>query len=165
MNFRSLTLLVLLAGLPLAAGEISLQLSGIAGRDGVAKPAVTLNASAFAALPHAKITVENHTYEGVPLHEILRRAGQPMGEELRAGLLARYIMASAHDGYRVIFSLPEVDPVFGNNGALVVDMIDGHPLPENRGPLSLVVPGEKRHARWVWGLERIEVMSAPDPIR
>jgi hypothetical protein len=33
--------------------------------------------------------------------------------------------------------------------ACLVDRCDGKPLSAQEGPLRIVVPGEKRHSRWV----------------
>jgi len=71
-----------------------------------------------------------------------------------------YVIAEATDGYRVVFSLAELDPQFGNTAVLVANEIDGHPLPEHDGPLRLVVPGDKRQARWVRMLRSLILMRA-----
>jgi hypothetical protein len=97
--------------------------------------------------------------------ELLRRAGLPQGENLRGPLLARYIVVSAHDGYRTVFALPEFDPAFTDNRAILADKMDGQPLSDRDGPLRLVLSGEKREARWVRMVERIEILSAPDAVR
>jgi hypothetical protein len=97
--------------------------------------------------------------------ELLHRAGLPQGEEVRGPMLARYILVSAHDGYRALFSLPELDPAFTDSRALLADKVDGQPLSAHDGPLRLVLPAEKREARWVRMVERIEILAAPDAVR
>ncbi len=154
----------------LQAAEPSLRIEGVSGRDGVAKPPLTLTLSDLAAMPRAKVQVrthdnQDHTYEGVPLFEILKRAGLPSGEALRGTLLTRYLLMTAHDGYRVLFSLPEMDPAFSDTHALLADRMDGAPLPLQQGPFRLVIPGEKREARWIRMVERIDVLSAPEAMR
>lgn len=154
----------------LAAAEPALRVSGVAGRDGVAKPALALSMADLAGMPRTSERVrgrdgQERLYEGVLLAEILRRAGQPEGEELRGSLLARYVLLSAHDGYRVIYSLPEVDPGFTATRVMVADRVDGKPLPEREGPLRIVAAGDKRQARWIRMLEKIEIVSAPEGMR
>jgi hypothetical protein len=56
--------------------------------------------------PHDKKT---ETYESVLLEELLRKAGVPQGEQLRGSSMATYVIAEAEDGYRVVFSLAELD--------------------------------------------------------
>ena len=50
-------------------------------------------------------------YEGVWLHEVLKRAGAPQGDsDLRGKALAGYVLAEAQDGCQVVFSLGRVRP-------------------------------------------------------
>ena len=97
-------------------------------------------------------------YEGVPLREILKRAGVPLGKELRGKALASYILAKAHDGYEVVFSLGEIDATFGNESILVADKRDGKPLFGYQGPFRLVCPNDKAGARSVRMLETLELV-------
>jgi DMSO/TMAO reductase YedYZ molybdopterin-dependent catalytic subunit len=164
-----LSALLLLAATAFAA-EPALRIAGIAGRDGVPKPALELTLADIAAMPRTSLPGKthdgkDHTFEGVALAELLHRAGLPQGENVRGPILARYILVSAHDGYRAIFSLPELDPAFTDNRALLADKMDGQPLSDRDGPLRLVLPSEKREARWVRMVERIEILAAPDAVR
>lgn len=97
-------------------------------------------------------------YEGVPLREVLKRAGVPSGKDLRGKALASYIVAKGHDGYQVVFSLGEIDAAFGNESILVADKRDGKPLFGYQGPLRLVCPNDKAGARSVRMLETIELV-------
>ena len=63
--------------------------------------------------------------------------------------MALYLLVEAADGYRVVFALPELDPAFTERMVLLADHRDGQPLTTTEGPLRLVVPDDKRHARWV----------------
>jgi hypothetical protein len=152
------------------AAEPALRIAGVAGRDGVPKPATQLSLSDLQAMPRAKATVKmrdgkEHTFEGVAMAEVLKKAGQPQGDELRGSLLSRYILITAHDGYRAVFSLPEFDPVFEDTEALLADRMDGESIPTRDGPFRLILPKEKREARWMRMVERIEVVSTPEPVR
>ncbi|HEX3744271.1 MAG TPA: molybdopterin-dependent oxidoreductase [Bryobacteraceae bacterium] len=161
---------VLLIAAAAFAAEPALRIEGIAGRDGVAKPALTLSLADIAAMPRTTVQGKahdgkEHTFEGVSMAELLHRAGMPQGENLRGPILARYLVVSAHDGYRAVFSLPEFDPAFTTNISVLADKMDGQALSDRDGPLRLVLPAEKREARWVRMVERIELMSAPDSVR
>jgi hypothetical protein len=48
---------------------------------------------------------------------------------------------------------------------MVADRLNGKPIPTNRGPLWLIVPGEKDTARSVYMLDRIEIQSAAEAMR
>jgi DMSO/TMAO reductase YedYZ molybdopterin-dependent catalytic subunit len=152
------------------ADSAVLRVEGAAGRDGVAKPALSLSLEDLTAMPHVAARVRTRdgterTYEGVLLSKVLERAGQPLGEDLRGSLLTRYVLVVAHDGYRVLFSLPEVDPAFCDARIIVAYKVDGKPLPDREGPLRFVIPAEKSEPRWIRMVERIEIAATPHPIR
>ena len=96
-------------------------------------------------------------YSGVPVVEILQQAGAPMGKELRGPNMALGVIARAPDGYQVLFSLTEFDPAFSDRVILLADHRDGKPLDKREGPLRIVVPGDKRGARWIRGVDTLEV--------
>src|SRR4030095_11070615 len=93
---------------------------------------------------HDSIT---NSYTGVPLIEILNRAGITMDKQLRGKNMAKYLLVSAADGYQVVFSLPEVDTSFNEKEIILADKMNDKPIPSNPGPFQLIVPGEKRPAR------------------
>ena len=131
------------------------QRSGIALRvtGEVPKP-VELSADALARLPRTTARVPDSAgreivYEGVQLVEVLSAAGVKFGHDLRGPALANYLVVEAGDGYRAVFALPELDPENIDHVVLLADRRDGKPLDANEGPLRIVIPGEKRHARWV----------------
>jgi hypothetical protein len=162
--------LLLLLATAVFAADPALRIAGVAGRDGVAKPETLLTASDLQAMPRVKLQAKTHdgkehTFEGVAVAELLKRAGQPQGEDLKGPLLARYVVISAHDGYRAVFSLPELDPAYSDSRALVADRMDGAPLSDHDGPLRIILPNEKRESRWVRMVERIEVVASPQPRR
>ena len=92
------------------------------------------------------------------MREILKRAGAPLGNQLRGKALASYVLAKAHDGYQVVFTLGEMDAAFGNEQILVADKRDGKPLFGYQGPFRLVCPNDKAGARSVRMLETLEVV-------
>ena len=88
--------------------------------------ALVLKADDLAAMPRETVSIPDQdgtkiSYEGVPLREVLKRAGVPLGKDLRGKALASYVLAKAHDGYQVVFSLGEMDTAFGNASILIAD--------------------------------------------
>jgi DMSO/TMAO reductase YedYZ molybdopterin-dependent catalytic subunit len=130
---------------------------------GAVKYPATLTAAELAKLPRATTELTNEgvnvRYEGVWLHEVLKRAGAAGGTELRGQTIASYVIATGEDGYQVIFSLAEFDPAFTDNQILVADTADGKPLGPKVGPLRLVAAKEKRQARSVRMLKKLEVVQ------
>ncbi|WP_165067370.1 molybdopterin-dependent oxidoreductase [Paludisphaera rhizosphaerae] len=127
---------------------------------------VRLSATELAGMPRAKVQAADRggvsaEYEGVPLVEILRKAGAPLGEKGRGGkATACYVVVEASDGYRAVFALAELDPDVSDKLVLLADRRDGRPMAEPVGPLRLIVPGDKRPARWVRMVESIAVQQA-----
>ena len=141
-----------------AAQEGTLRVSGT-----VAQP-FTLTADEFAALAHQTITASAHDqqgrYSGVPLADLLKRAGVASGEALRGRELAKYVAVTGADGYRAVFALAELDAGFTDRIVLIADRRDGKPLPQKAAPFQVIVPGDKKPARWVRQLVSIDVFEA-----
>jgi hypothetical protein len=136
-----------------------LTLRGLDGRDH------RVTDAELAALTRVDTTVSAHhvagRYGGVLLGELLSLVHAPRGDSLRGKGLAIYVLVQGADGYRVVFALADFDPGFADRIALVADRKDGAPLPAAEGPYHLIVPGEKRPARWVRQVTRIELRRAP----
>ncbi len=80
---------------------------------------------------------------------VLAAAGVPFGNSLRGKRMAEYLRVRAADDYEVVFALPELDPDFTDKQVLLCYLKNGSALEPYEGPLLIVVPGEKRQARWV----------------
>jgi len=117
-------------------------------------------------MPRKTLSVVNihdkktEVYEGVLLEDLLRRAGVAHGEHLHGISMVTYVIAEAEDGYRVVFSLAELDSGILDSEVIVADTMDGAPLAAKQGPFRIVAPHEKRPARWVRMLKSITVVSA-----
>ncbi|MFS8084917.1 MAG: molybdopterin-dependent oxidoreductase [Acidobacteriota bacterium] len=104
---------------------------------------------------------KEHKYEGVSVGDLLQKAGVEFGEALHQEAAATYLLAEAADGYRVVFALPEFDSPSIDRLILIVDRVDGNPLPAAIGPLQLIAPGDKGHGRWVRQITRLTLKRAP----
>jgi DMSO/TMAO reductase YedYZ molybdopterin-dependent catalytic subunit len=94
-------------------------------------------------------------YVGCLLRDVLERA-KPV-EKKRMDFRKSAVIATASDGYRVVFSWAELylSPI--GEGALVVYERDGAPLDDNEGRIALVSlkdtrPGP-RHVKWLQSVE------------
>ena len=130
---------------------------------GAVQQPLTLSADNLGKMPRAVVRTSSKgietVYEGVWLHDVLKKAGVPQGSELRGKLLASYVLAEAQDGYQVVFSLGELDPAFIDNEILLADTANGKPLSGAEGRFRLIVPKEKRPARSVRMLTKLEVVQ------
>jgi DMSO/TMAO reductase YedYZ molybdopterin-dependent catalytic subunit len=154
------SLFLCVAAAVIFAGLIGAQTPGALAINGDIPSPLILKPDDLSKMPRRTISVADHggkaDYEGVPLGEILQRAGTPLGKGLRGKALASYVVAKARDGYQVVFTLAEVDPDFANEMILVADRRDGKPLSGDQGPLRLVCANDKAGARSVRMLEALE---------
>jgi DMSO/TMAO reductase YedYZ molybdopterin-dependent catalytic subunit len=130
---------------------------------GAVKQPLTLTAEELGKMPRASVTTTSNgmqtVYEGVWIHEVLKRAGAPQGETLRGKALAGYVLAEAQDGYQVVFSLAELDPSFIDNQILLADTANGKALFGAQGRFRLVVPKDKLGARSIRLLTKLDVVQ------
>jgi hypothetical protein len=142
-----------------AARADTLVILGAEGQRGV------FTAATFKDYPHQTVTIFDHhtnaqeTYSGVPLMELLAHLGVPKGKDLMGKVLADYVVATGSDGDKSVVALGEIDPEFHPGMVLVADTMDGKPL-DKTGPFRLVVSEDKRPARSVRNLVKIEVRTA-----
>ena len=97
------------------------------------------------------------TFEGVALRDVVAQAGIAFGEKLRGKALAQVVIATARDGYQVAYAIAELDAAFTDQIVLLADRRDGRPLLPDTGPWQIVVPNDKRPARWMRQVSKIEV--------
>ncbi len=124
---------------------------------------LSLTAGDLAQLPRRSVTFQEHdgtksTYEGVALMDLLEKAGAPSGSQLKGKALASYVLATARDGYQVTFTLAELDPVLRDSTVIVADKRDGKPIPGSLGPLRIIAATDKKGARSVRMLEKLQVV-------
>jgi hypothetical protein len=157
---KKLTLLLVLliylsAGPALYAQQLTIQAD--AGKQ-------VLSRTDIEGLPHVKVTASEHSsgpvgFEGVTLKSILEKAGVSFGESLKGKRLSSCLLVEAADGYRVVIALPELDPAFTNKQTLLVFLRDGKPLGEKEGPYRILIPDEKRMARWVRQVTTLRIVE------
>jgi hypothetical protein len=144
---------------PAAARADTLVIVGAGGLRGV------FTAATLKDYPHQTVTIFDHhtnaneTYSGVPLVDLLAHLGVPHGKDLMGKVLADYVVATGSDGYKSVVALGEIDPEFHPGMVLVADGMDGKPL-DKAGPFRLVVTEDKRPARSVRNLVRVELRVA-----
>ena len=107
--------------------------------------------------PHSK---EKATYLVIPLSKVLAMADVPFGTLLKGSALAATVRADARDGYRVAFSLVKLDSTIATSEVYLAFQRDGKPLPMEMGPFRLIVPTDRRGARWIRQLSRITLIEA-----
>jgi hypothetical protein len=149
-----------LAGIGICpAAEPILQVKNPAGRT------FDLSIDDLKRLPQKSVKIEESPgvlvdYQAVALHEVLKAAGAPSEKAVRGTALRQYVLVQAADGYQALFALTETDPFFSDRLILLSYLRETKPLSSSEGPLRLIIPTEKRHARWVRQIKRIDLRQA-----
>ena len=161
MNWWTTATTVAAMAIATSAPAADLTLKGLNGTT------TTVSAANFASLPHESLTVtfhgEKRTFEGVSMLELLRKVGAPWGDTLTGKELATVVLVTARDGYRVAYSIGELDPGTARGKVLIADRADGKPLDGEDGPFQVVVEADFRPARSARMIERIELISLKPP--
>ena len=97
-------------------------------------------------------------YSGCLLRDVLA-AARPAESRAR-DLRKSYVVATASDGYEVLFSWAElfVSPI--GDSAIVAYERDGRPLGDDEGRIALIVPGDTRPVRHVKWLQSVRLQTA-----
>jgi hypothetical protein len=115
------------------------------------------------SLPHVKVAThgaENKaTFEGVALKTVLEKGGVEFGHSMRGKRLASCLLVEAADGYSAVIALPEIDPDFTDKQIVLAFSQDGKPLDAKAGPYRIVIPDEKRMARWVRQVTTLKIVD------
>ena len=158
---RRFLILAVLSALSMPAAQAWAQQLTIQNDDG---KRTVLSRADLEALPHVKVQATAHdvsaTFEGVAVKTVLEKAGIVFGEGMRGKRLASCLLVEAADGYKVVIALPEMDPGFTDKQVVLAFLKDGKAMDSKEGPYRIVIPDEKRPARWirqVTGLKIVDV--------
>jgi hypothetical protein len=105
------------------------------------------------------------TYTGTTLWDLLADAGGVTTTAAKNDILSKYVIATGSDGYQAVFSLGEIDPLFGNQPVLVAYADTAGQLgPQGSDGLArVVVPGDIAGGRYVSELVGLQVETLPEP--
>jgi hypothetical protein len=160
----SMTFIKLIAVFALFVSVALCQVPAMLTVQGIGGTSATLSISDLAKLPQQTVKVTDHgtpaTFEGVLLTDVLAKVDLPLGEKFHSTGASYFMVVEAKDGYRAVFAWAELDSTFMDKAIYVVTKRDGMQLSENDGPFQLVVPGEKRSARWVRQLTALRIRQA-----
>ena len=102
---------------------------------------------------------QTHTHTGSTLWSVVNAAGIQTTPGVKNDLLDRYVLATGSDGYRVVFSMGELSPAFGNRADLVAtqETIAGKTAPLAADGLARQVGGGvPRRTRQRQGLRGVQ---------
>jgi hypothetical protein len=117
------------------------------------------------AMPQKTVKVHNahtnadETYSGVPLSDLLAKAGFVADKTTQQKMLRSYLRVEGTDKYWVIYSLTEVEGSEHDGDVMVATSMDGKGLGAD-GELKLISTGDKKPQRWVRNLAAIALKAA-----
>ena len=126
----------------------------------------TLAEAELKSMPQKTLTARNghssvdETYTGVPVADLLAKLGFIYSSVTAKRVYHSYLRAEGTDGYWVLYSASELEPVLRETGSLIALTVDGKPL-GGEGAFKIVIAGERRPARWVRNLKSLTVVTVP----
>ncbi len=115
--------------------------------------------TAVAYMVHNAHANADETYSGVPLSDLLAKAGFVADKSTQQKMLRSYLRVEGTDKYWVVYSVTEVEGSEHLGDVIVATSMDGKGLGAD-GELKLVSTEDKKPQRWVRNLAGIAVKSA-----
>lgn len=160
-----LGVIALLAGSPAVAADTPTPVA-LAAR---ALPASAFSVEALRTLPPVSLDTafltsrgeEKARYTGASLWSVLLAAG--VVDPAQPHALARgVVLVTGRDGYVAALALGEIAPELEAKPVILAYERDGATVPGERAP-RLVVPGDRRGSRGVFGITRIDILNPESP--
>ena len=127
--------------------------------------AVPIEPALIEGLPTREVTLTHHGEQqvctGPLLADVLARLGAPSKGEIRGAALLTAVVVEARDGYRVAFTLGELDPLLGKAEVVLTNRCNGAALAETGGPFRLAAAGDTRGARSVRQVAALQLVAVP----
>ena len=108
-------------------------------------------------------TPQTHTYTGPTIWNAISATGVQTAPGVKNDILDRYVLATGTDGYRVVYSMGELDPAFGNRADLVAtqETLGGRTVPlTGDGFARSTAPGDVKGGRYVSNLASLTVRAS-----
>jgi hypothetical protein len=127
--------------------------------------AVPIKPALIEGLPVREVTLTHHgevqRCTGPLLADVLARLGAPSRGAVRGPALLMAVVIEARDGYRVAFTLGELDPLLGKAPVVLTDRCNGASLSADDGPCRIAVESDERGARSVRRAASLRLVALP----
>ena len=100
-----------------------------------------------------------HTYAGAAVSDILAEIGAPSEARLHGPPLDQVLIVTGRDGFIAVLAIGETAVSLKGQPVILADEVDGKPLGEKEGAFRLVIGGELKPPRSVWGVTQIELRA------
>ncbi|HEY3890259.1 MAG TPA: molybdopterin-dependent oxidoreductase [Caulobacteraceae bacterium] len=128
----------------------------------------TVSAADILAMHRASVTVpygDKATFTGAVIGDLLAEVGAPSDVRLHGPPVNQIVVVTGQDGFTTVLSLAETEKSFRTEPIILADRQNGKPLDAKQGPYRLVIGGELKPARSVWGVIEVELrpVNTNDP--
>ena len=154
MTFKSIA--VFAAGLALAL-PVAAQTVTIKGPEGRSE---TVTMADIRAMHQASVTTaygKHLTYTGALLTDLLAEVGAPSDVRLHGPPVNQIVIVTGSDGFITVLSLAETEASFRKEPVILAYEANGEMLDQKEAPYRLVIGGELKQARSVYGVTQIEL--------
>ena len=100
-----------------------------------------------------------HTYAGAAVSDLLAEVGAPSEARLHGPPLDQVLVVTGRDGFIAVLAIGETAISLKGQPVILADEVDGKPLDGKEGAYRLVVGGELKPPRSVWGVTQIELRT------
>lgn len=131
----------------------------VKGADG---KTVTLSVADLKAMRRYDVKVAwggGHTYSGAVLSDLLAEVGAPSEVRLHGPALDQIVLVTGRDGFLGVLAIAETAFSLKGQPVILADTEDGAPLDAKEGPYRLIIGGEAKPPRSVWGVVSIELRA------
>ncbi len=112
---------------------------------------------------HYTLKGEAHAARCVSLLTLVQASQPRLNPHIKNHVLQFVVAVQGRDGYTADFSLAELMPDFGHRAAWMALDVDGKPLPDDGGPVELIVPDDAKPGRWVHAVTVVTVVDGAQP--
>jgi hypothetical protein len=139
---------------PPAAASATVAVKGPGGRSAVVGPAELRDMHRYSV---QVAWGGGHAYAGAAVSDILAAVGAPSEVRLHGPPLDQVVIVKGRDGFIAVLAIAETAMSFKGQPVILADEEDGKPLNDKEGPYRLVIGGEAKPPRSVWGVVEIEL--------
>jgi hypothetical protein len=154
MTLKSIAVLAAALALALPAAAQTVTIKGPEGRIAV----VTM--ADIRAMHQASVTTpygKHVTYTGAVLGDLLAEIGAPSDVRLHGPPVNQIVIVTGSDGFITVLSLAETEATFRKEPVILAYQANGEMLGEKEAPYRLIIGGELKQARAVYGVSQIEL--------
>jgi hypothetical protein len=147
------------------AGQAAAQSVTVRGQRGRIE---TVSAADIRAMHRASVTVpygDKSTFTGAVIGDLLAEVGAPSDLRLHGPPVNQIVIVTGKDGFTTVLSLAETEKSFRSEPIILAYEQNGKALDDKQGAYRLVIGGELKPARSVWGVIEIELrpVNTNDP--